>query len=78
MIVLVVLLLPRGLVWLFGLRGGVRTWLERVDGVQGVSAQSAEPASPCASASVGMRFGGLWALDEVSASTCERGSGASA
>jgi len=28
MIVLVVLLLPRGLVWLFGLRGGVRTWLK--------------------------------------------------
>jgi branched-chain amino acid transport system permease protein len=27
MIVLVVLLLPRGLVWLFGLRGGVRAWL---------------------------------------------------
>ncbi|MGD1066182.1 MAG: branched-chain amino acid ABC transporter permease [Vulcanimicrobiaceae bacterium] len=27
MIVLVVLLLPRGLVWLFGLRGGVRGWL---------------------------------------------------
>lgn len=27
MIVLVVLLLPRGLVWLFGLRGGARTWL---------------------------------------------------
>jgi branched-chain amino acid transport system permease protein len=27
MIVLIVLLLPRGLVWLFGLRGGVRTWL---------------------------------------------------
>jgi hypothetical protein len=27
MIVLVVLLLPRGLVWLFGLKGGVRTWL---------------------------------------------------
>ena len=26
-IVAVVLLLPRGLVWLFGLRGGVRTWL---------------------------------------------------
>ena len=28
MIVLIVLLLPRGLVWLFGLRGGVRTWLK--------------------------------------------------
>ena len=28
MIVLVVLLLPRGLVWLFGLRGGARTWLK--------------------------------------------------
>ena len=28
MIVLVVLLLPRGLVWLFGLRGGARTWLQ--------------------------------------------------
>jgi branched-chain amino acid transport system permease protein len=28
MIVLVVLLLPRGLVWLFGLKGGVRTWLK--------------------------------------------------
>jgi branched-chain amino acid transport system permease protein len=28
MIVLVVLLLPRGLVWLFGVRGGVRTWLK--------------------------------------------------
>ncbi len=28
MIVLIVLLLPRGLVWLFGLRGGARTWLE--------------------------------------------------
>ncbi len=27
MIVLVVLLLPRGLVWLFGLRGGARSWL---------------------------------------------------
>ena len=27
MIVLVVLLLPRGLVWLFGLKGGARTWL---------------------------------------------------
>jgi branched-chain amino acid transport system permease protein len=27
-IVLVVLLLPRGLVWLIGLRGGVRTWLK--------------------------------------------------
>ena len=27
-IVAVVLLLPRGLVWLFGLRGGVRTWLK--------------------------------------------------
>ncbi len=27
-IVLVVLLLPRGLVWLFGLRGGVRTWIK--------------------------------------------------
>ena len=27
-IVLVVLLLPRGLVWLVGLRGGVRTWLK--------------------------------------------------
>lgn len=27
MIVLVVLLLPRGLVWLFGMRGGVRAWL---------------------------------------------------
>jgi branched-chain amino acid transport system permease protein len=26
MIVVIVLLLPRGLVWLFGLRGGVRTW----------------------------------------------------
>ncbi|MGD0052442.1 MAG: branched-chain amino acid ABC transporter permease [Vulcanimicrobiaceae bacterium] len=30
MIVLVVLLLPRGLVWLFGLRGGVRGWLRSV------------------------------------------------
>jgi branched-chain amino acid transport system permease protein len=29
-IVLVVLLLPRGLVWLIGLRGGVRTWLRSV------------------------------------------------
>lgn len=29
-IVLVVLLLPRGLVWLFGLRGGVRTWLKSI------------------------------------------------
>ena len=28
MIVLIVLLLPRGLVWLFGLRGGVRAWLK--------------------------------------------------
>jgi branched-chain amino acid transport system permease protein len=28
MIVLVVLLLPRGLVWLFGLKGGARTWLK--------------------------------------------------
>ncbi len=28
MIVLIVLLLPRGLVWLFGLRGGARTWLK--------------------------------------------------
>jgi branched-chain amino acid transport system permease protein len=28
MIVLVVLILPRGLVWLFGLRGGARTWLK--------------------------------------------------
>lgn len=28
MIVLVVLLLPRGLVWLFSLRGGARTWLK--------------------------------------------------
>jgi branched-chain amino acid transport system permease protein len=27
MIVLIVLLLPRGLVWLFGLRGGTRAWL---------------------------------------------------
>ncbi len=27
-IVLIVLLLPRGLVWLFGLRGGARTWLK--------------------------------------------------
>ena len=27
MIVLIVLLLPRGLVWLFGLRGGARAWL---------------------------------------------------
>ncbi len=30
MIVLVVLLLPRGLVWLFGLRGGARTWLATI------------------------------------------------
>lgn len=30
MIVLIVLLLPRGLVWLFGLRGGVRAWLRSV------------------------------------------------
>jgi len=28
MIVLIVLLLPRGLVWVFGLRGGARTWLK--------------------------------------------------
>ncbi|HEY4441884.1 MAG TPA: branched-chain amino acid ABC transporter permease [Candidatus Elarobacter sp.] len=28
MIVLIVMLLPRGLVWLFGLRGGARTWLK--------------------------------------------------
>jgi branched-chain amino acid transport system permease protein len=28
MIVLIVLLLPRGLVWLFGLRGGARAWLK--------------------------------------------------
>lgn len=28
MIVLIVLLLPRGLVWLFGLRGGARTWVK--------------------------------------------------
>jgi branched-chain amino acid transport system permease protein len=28
MIVLVVLLLPRGLVWLFGLKGGARAWLK--------------------------------------------------
>ncbi|HEX3549580.1 MAG TPA: branched-chain amino acid ABC transporter permease [Candidatus Elarobacter sp.] len=28
MIVLIVVLLPRGLVWLFGLRGGMRTWLK--------------------------------------------------
>jgi branched-chain amino acid transport system permease protein len=27
-IVLIVLLLPRGLVWLFSLRGGVRAWLK--------------------------------------------------
>jgi hypothetical protein len=26
MIVVIVLLLPRGLMWLFGLQGGVRTW----------------------------------------------------
>ena len=30
-IVAVVLLLPRGLVWLFGLRGGVRTWLKSLE-----------------------------------------------
>ena len=30
MVVLVVLLLPRGLVWLFGLRGGARTWLRSI------------------------------------------------
>jgi hypothetical protein len=30
--VLVVLLLPRGLVWLFGLRGGARTWLKSLAG----------------------------------------------
>jgi branched-chain amino acid transport system permease protein len=30
MIVLIVLLLPRGLVWLFGLRGGFRAWLKSV------------------------------------------------
>jgi branched-chain amino acid transport system permease protein len=28
MIVLIVLILPRGLVWLFGLKGGARTWLK--------------------------------------------------
>ncbi len=28
MIVLVIVLLPRGLVWLFGLKGGARTWLK--------------------------------------------------
>ena len=28
MIVIVVLILPRGLVWLFGLKGGARTWLK--------------------------------------------------
>ncbi len=30
-IVLVVLLLPRGLVWLIGLRGGMRTWLKSLE-----------------------------------------------
>lgn len=31
-IVLVVLLLPRGLVWLFGLRGGMKTWIKSLSG----------------------------------------------
>ena len=71
------LLLPRGLVWLFGLRGGVRDLAQEPGDVQRMSARRAPRRRSGVALrieNVGMRFGGLWALSEVSFDV-ERGSG---